>query len=366
MSDCSRRRFRVLNAAEEAVGTGAFDALVVNDAANVRYLTGFTGTNGWAVLTPDAEAALLTDPRYAEQAEREVDADHLVVTSKGLVAALDKVRQRQGWKTLAFDPEHVSVALRRKLAEALEIELVEVSGTVEIARRRKDAAEVEAIRAALQITEAALTDVAAAITPGQTEKQIAADLEYACRRRGADGMAFETIVASGPRTALPHGVAGERSVQASEPVMIDMGCRLGGYCSDITRMVWCGDAPDVQWLRIHSLVDTARRTAVAAVRAGMPAVDLDHVARAVIAAAGHAEDFSHGTGHGVGLEIHESPGISQRSKDTLEQGMVATVEPGVYVAGRFGVRIEDMVCVGESECERLTTLSTKPILAGAP
>ena len=361
MSDRSRRRFRVLEGIE-----ATFDALVVNDAANVRYLTGFSGTNGWGILTVDGEVGLLTDPRYAEQAEREVDAGRLVVTSKGLVAALEEVQRKQGWRTLAFDPEHVSVALRRKLAKALEVELVEVSGAVEIARRRKDAAEVAAIRAALQITEAALTDVAAAITPGQTEKRIATDLEHACRYRGADGMAFETIVASGPRTALPHGVAGDRSVEANEPLMIDMGCRLGGYCSDITRMVWCGDAPDAEWLRIHSLVDTARQTAVTAVRAGISAVDLDNVARTVIAAAGHAEDFSHGTGHGVGLEIHESPGISQRSKDTLEQGMVVTIEPGVYVAGRFGVRIEDMVCVGESECERLTTLSTEPILAGAP
>lgn len=228
--------------------------------------------------------------------------------------------------------------------------------------RTKDGGEIEAIRAALALTEAALEEVAATIAPGQTETEVAAELERACRRRGAEGMAFETIVASGPRSALPHGVASQRVIGAGEPVMIDMGCRLGGYCSDITRMVWVGETAPTRWLRIHDIVERARRAGLAALGAGVRADRVDAAARRVIAAAGYGEAFSHGTGHGVGLEIHEAPKLSERSSEPLRNGMVVTIEPAVYLEGELGIRIEDLVLVTDTGGERLTTLSTDPIL----
>jgi len=357
----SRRRAALLQALD-AFGVEGF---LVTAPANVRYLSGFTGSNGWLLLTP-GRAVFLTDPRYAEQASVEVEDAERKVSSSGLAAALSEVVERRAIAELGLEAGYVTLSLRRTLDEIAGVCWTELDGTVEGVRRRKGPEEIDAVRAALAIAEAALQQVAESIAPGQTEVEVAAALEYACRRAGATRMAFDTIVAAGERSALPHGVATGRTIGASEPVMIDMGCVVDGYCSDITRMAWIGGAPDAEWSSLHELVNHARVAALAAIRPGTPARDVDGAARAVISAAGHGEGFSHGTGHGVGLQIHEAPALSTRSEDLLEAGMVMTVEPAVYLPGRYGIRIEDLVVVTEDGCERLTALDPEPILRGIP
>ena len=343
---------------------GSADGFLVTAPANVRYLTGFTGTNGWLLL--GAEGALfLTDPRYEQQAAEQLGDVPVVISSTSLHDALAQAVRGRDLERIEFEAEHVTVALKEKLEAAVEVEWVVAGAPVETQRRRKDAAEVAAIRAALTVTEAVLEEVVAALTPGQTEIEVAADIERACRRRGARGMAFETIVASGRRSALPHGVASTRRIEAGEPVMIDTGCTLDGYCSDLTRMIWCGGTPDRRWMEIHDLVDRARAAALATVGPGIAAAAVDAAARQVIEEAGYADAFTHGTGHGVGLEIHEGPKVSRHSTDRLEAGMVLTIEPGVYLEGEFGIRIEELVHVTDEGCERLTTLGTEPMLRGA-
>jgi Xaa-Pro aminopeptidase len=363
-ASCPRagRRGRVL----EAVAGAGLDALLVTGAANVRYLTGFTGSSGWLLLGA-GRGLFLTDPRYQRQAANELDGDgvsgiELAVSREGLPAAAAAALPACGWRRIGFEPEHLTVAIHAKLASIPELTWEANGGTVEGLRRRKDGGEREAIIAALRIAEAALTEVAARIEPGQGENRIAAELEMACRLRGARGMAFETIVAAGPRSALPHGVASDRPVEAGEPVMIDIGCRVGGYCSDITRMVWLGGEPDPEWLALHQAVDAARGAAMERIAPGVAAAEVDATARAVLQDAGFGAGIKHGTGHGVGLEIHEAPALSSRSSEVLEAGMVVTVEPGLYLEERCGVRIEDMVSVTADGCERLTALGTEPIL----
>jgi len=357
VSNFSRRRSAVCRHFADA-GAAAF---LVTEPANVRYLTGFTGSNGWLLLAPGG-AAFLTDPRYAAQAATEVPDLAVELSSVGLPAAVATVAARLRLRRLGYEPAHVTVAVRDKLEAAAEVEWLALADVVETQRRCKVGDEIDAVRAALALTEAALAEVAAAMTAGMTETEVAAALEYACRRRGAERMAFDTIVASGPRSALPHGVASSRCLLAGEAVMIDMGCMLGGYCSDITRMVWMGSAPDDGWRRTHELVDRARAAALATVAPGTTCRAVDGAAREVIAAAGLADAFTHGTGHGVGLQIHEAPALSGRSDDRLEAGMIVTIEPAVYLQGEYGVRIEDMVVVTDEGYQRLTTLSTEPIL----
>lgn len=355
----SRRRSCVVS---ELADTA--DAFVVTRPVNVRYLSGFTGSNAWLVLGTE-DAVLLTDPRYAEQAAAEAPGLVVEIAAAGLQGALPSVMGDRGLRRVAFEATHVTVAVRAELEAALDVEWVPLDGLVERLRRCKEEAEIAAMRDSLSLAETALRGISASIEPGQSEVEIAAALEHACRRRGASAMAFDTIVASGPRSALPHGVASDRVIGAGEPVMIDVGCVLQGYCSDITRTVWVGGEPDNEWLAMHSLVDEARAAGLAAVRAGAECAAVDAAARAVIEAAGHGDAFRHGTGHGVGLEVHEAPKLSARSSDTLRAGMVVTIEPAVYFRGRYGVRIEDLVVVTEEGHERLTTLGTEPILPGA-
>lgn len=355
----ARRRRRVLS----AVVASGLDGALLTAPVNVRYLTGFTGTNGWLLVTVE-QTFFLTEPRYEQQAFTQVSDLSMVGALTGLQEALAEAVVTSGVGHIGFEPAHVTVTLREQLEAAVKVEWVALAALVETQRRCKDAGEIEAIRAALVVSEAALREVVNGLAPGQTEIEVAADLEYYCRHHGAESMAFETIVASGPRSALPHGVASARCIEAGEPVMIDMGCKLNGYCSDLTRMIWCGGAPDPRWLEAYDLVNRARAAALATVGPGIATIDVDAAARTVIEGAGYGAAFVHGIGHGVGLEIHETPKVSSRSDGKLEVDMVLTIEPGVYLEGEFGIRIEDLVCVTDDGCERLTTLGTEPILRG--
>lgn len=349
-------------AVREGARAAALDVCLVTSAANVRYLTGFTGSSGWLLLSGDQQL-LLTDGRYAEQAPAEARGVEVCIGSKGLLRTFGEVLGRVSANRIGFEVEHVSVGLQRRLAAESSVEWIATEDLVEGVRESKDEIEIGAIQEALRLAETVLAKVGAGLQPGRTEREVAAEIEYACRKGGAEGMAFDTIVASGSRTALPHAGAEDRRLRPGDPVMIDMGCRVNGYCSDITRMIWLGEPAEAKVAELHSAVSAAQEAAIAEVRAGIAAADVDRAARRVISDAGYGELFVHGTGHGVGLEIHEAPAVSGRNDKPLVAGAVITIEPAVYLPGTVGVRLEDMVCVREGGCDRLTTLGTEPMLA---
>ncbi|HEY8467647.1 MAG TPA: aminopeptidase P family protein [Solirubrobacterales bacterium] len=345
-------------AAEEGL-----DALIVGDLvtpgdsgpdaiANVRWLTGFSGTSGLAIVGP-GRREFLTDFRYAERAERQVgDAFERVIFDGPVFEELGKRLSGR----VGFDPAATSVRNHRKLAAAVgdDVELVAVDGLVERLRRVKDEGEVAAIAAAARLADEALEWLLERGIVGKTERRIAFELETRMRELGAEP-SFPTIVASGPNGALPHAFPTEREVQAKELVTIDWGAKLDGYCSDGTRTFATGELDD-ELRSAYELVLRAQLAGIEAVAAGAHGRVVDAAARRIIEEAGMGEHFGHGLGHGVGMQVHEPPRLSKRSEDTLESGNVVTVEPGVYVPGRFGLRIEDLVVVTDREPKNLSGL----------
>jgi Xaa-Pro aminopeptidase len=332
------------------------DALLVCAPASVRYLSGFTGSNGWLLVGGGARL-LITDARYEEQADLEAPAYTTVVARPALAPALLQ-HLPAGVVRIGLDPASVSHSTWRKLTHESHVQWVYVEGLVAAIRSVKEPQEVRRIRRALMLAEAVLCDVVAQIHPGMTELQVAARLDYECRTRGATAMAFDTIVAAGVRGALPHARPSETVLMIGDLLVVDFGCVVDGYCSDITRAVLVGDDLSDDWQEVHSAVDEARAAAVSAIAPGVATSEVDRVAREALARAGLAEDFNHSLGHGVGLEVHEGPRLSARSEDELVAGMVVTVEPGVYLSGRGGVRLEDMVLVTDEGRERLNRLDT--------
>jgi len=341
-----------------ALEPNRLDALLITHPANVRYLCGFTGSAG-AVLLSESKSIFFTDGRYKEQADAEVQGSRVVVTRKSPLTAagewLGGNAKKLGVKTLGIEAEHLSVAERSRLAKALPsgLRLREALPLVEQARLIKDAEEVERLRAAVLLGASLFDVVLKAIRPGVKETEVAAELEYAARRAGADGMSFDSIIASGIRSALPHGRASEAVIPANGFVVCDFGVILAGYCSDMTRTVHLGQ-PNGDMRRVYTAVCDAQQAALETVRAGVSASEVDQSARKVLRNKGLAKHFTHSTGHGVGLEIHEAPRLAVGQKDVLQAGMVITVEPGAYIPGVGGVRIEDMVVVTERGCQILT------------
>jgi Xaa-Pro aminopeptidase len=328
------------------------DLMLVTEIVNVGYLTGFGGTNGACVCGPDTRL-LLTDFRYTERAEAEVE-DWEIVTVRddwlGGIAA--RLAGRVG-----FEDEHVSVRmldrLKRKLPDG--VELAAASGTVEKLRRVKDEGELAAIVAASELADEVWRWSLERGLAGRGEREVARAAEARIRELGGDP-SFPAIVAAGPSGALPHAEPGEREIGRGEMVVFDMGAKLDGYCSDGTRTFVTGD-PGERGREVYDVVLAAQAAALEAVAAGAGAEQLDSVAREAIVAAGYGERFGHGLGHGVGLEVHEAPRVSPRSEDVLESGEVVTIEPGVYLPGELGVRIEDLVVVTDSGCRNLSGLS---------
>jgi Xaa-Pro aminopeptidase len=339
-----------------ALAERELDALLVTDLVNLRWLTGFTGSNAAAVLGP-AQRRFLTDFRYlsqiAEQVDDswagEIDSDLLKRVAAGLP---------EGPVKLGFDDAHMSVKQHAQLAELVPegVQLVAAGGIVEALRAVKDAAEVDAIRAAQQLADAAFEEVVGAGIVGRTEREVALDLEIAMRRRGAEGASFPPIVAAGPHGALPHAVPRDVAIPADTLVVIDWGAQLDGYASDCTRTVATGPL-DPRDRAVYDIVLQAQEASLAAVRPGPTGQEVDAVARAIIDDAGHAEHFGHGLGHGVGMEVHEGPRLSKLGKDPLVAGNIVTVEPGIYVPGAIGVRIEDLVAITADGHEVLTSIS---------
>ncbi|HEX6988684.1 MAG TPA: Xaa-Pro peptidase family protein [Bacillota bacterium] len=331
------------------------DGLLTFHPPNRRYLSGFTGTAGYVLITAD-EVVFITDSRYVEQARQQAALLEVVQHGDDFWETFNEQIRRAGVKRLGFEQEHVSVGwLRRAREHAEAIEWVATEGVVERLRLIKDDDEIAAIARAQALTEQVLAEVLPMVRPGVREIDLAVELEFRMRRRGASGAAFDFIVASGPRSALPHGVASDRMIERGDLVTFDIGCVVGGYCSDLTRTVVVGE-PDARQREIHDLVLKAQEAGLAAIRPGRTGREVDAAAREVIAAAGYGDHFGHGLGHGVGLEVHEDPRLSRRGDTTLQPGMVVTVEPGIYIPGWGGVRIEDVVVVRRDGFENLTAM----------
>jgi Xaa-Pro aminopeptidase len=344
-----------------ALGPADADALLVTNLTNVAYLTGFTGTNGQLLLS-DRGAIFLTDPRYAARAADLVSGAEIEIYPSKLVDKLQKLVSANGIRRLGYEAATMTVSARDELANALErVELVATTSLVEDLRRVKDAEEIARIERAVAIADEVYDLVLAELTPGRTEREIGLWLEVQMRQRGAEAVSFDPIVGSGPLSAHIHHSPSDRSFEKGDFVLLDFGCKFDGYCSDMTRTVVIGPASQEQH-DTYRLVLEAQRAGTEAVAPGELGPDVDAKAREVIAAAGRAEQFGHGLGHGVGLDVHEAPRLHKVSKDTLQPGDVVTVEPGVYVPGSGGVRIEDCVLVTEEGRRTLTSAPKEELL----
>jgi Xaa-Pro aminopeptidase len=337
------------------------DCMLVTDLTGVRYLTGFTGSNA-ACLLGASERLFLTDFRYTEQAEAQVRGgwERLEAGREMLGELAGRLHGRCG-----FDDAHLSVATHRKLAEKLPAgaELVPAGGMVERLREVKDPSEVAAMRGAAELADRAYRDVRERGLAGRTEREVAIFAERLMVDLGAEGASFPPIVASGAHGALPHAEPRDVEIPRGELVVIDMGARLDGYCSDCTRTLATGPLDD-EALEVYELVRRAQAEALEAARAGAELPAVDGVARAIIEAAGHGERFGHGLGHGVGLEVHEAPRVAKTAEGALRAGNAVTIEPGVYLPGRLGVRIEDLVVVTEGAPEVLTGFPKELVTVG--
>jgi Xaa-Pro aminopeptidase len=328
------------------------DALLLLRPENRRYVTGFTGTAGLALVTRD-DAFLAVDFRYYEQAELQAPGCRVLRGGTDPPGALAEALRGRNVRRIGFEAEFVPYAqverLREKLAPA---DLVPLSD-VDRLRWVKDPEEIAAVTRAAEIAEAAFAFILGALRPGVRERDVALELEVFMRRAGAERIAFDSVVASGPRSALPHGRATDRGVEEGDLVTLDFGAVYEGYTSDITRTVVVGEATARQ-RELYALVWEAHERALAATRAGATTREVDAAGRAVIDAAGYGDAFGHALGHGIGLDVHEGPPLSPRDETVLEPGMVVTIEPGIYIPGWGGIRIEDDVVVTADGCRVLT------------
>jgi Xaa-Pro aminopeptidase len=333
------------------------DALLISQPENFRYLSGFTGSSGWLLISGQ-NAILATDFRYVEQAKGESPEFEITQTKQELRDWLPGLVSDLGWHKLGFEANSISYEGYHKLSEATEtkqvnLELVPTTGIVEQLRSIKEPEELEFITKAVALTEAVFEQAKGIIRPGITEKEAAWEIEKLLRQKGSEGMPFEIIVASGPNSALPHARPTEKIIHSGEPVLIDMGARISGYCSDFSRTLFLGKA-DKTLQEIYNIVIKAQTAAIERVESGMDASQADQLARSVVEQAGYGDAFGHGLGHGVGLAVHEFPTLGPTSSDSLADGMVFTIEPGIYLAGKGGVRIEDMVVLESGKAKVLS------------
>jgi len=348
---------RRVDAGTSDSGGASADALVVFDLNNIRWLTGFTGSAGTLIVRPD-EMVLVTDGRYGEQARVQIAASgasaRVMVGSSAsaLRDAMERALADAG--SVAVDPAEITHAQYESLASQSSARLVMLGGVVPHLRRRKTAAEIARMRRAAACTDAALAECVPMLSQRVTERDVRDELEYRMRRHGADGPSYDTIVATGPNGARPHHRPTSTVIEEGHLVVIDVGALVDGYHSDMTRTYLIGSV-DPLLRRMHDVVCESQLAGLAAVRAGVPAGDVDKVCRDIIADAGFGGEFIHSTGHGVGLQIHEQPWVRTTLTEPLQRGEVVTVEPGVYREGLGGVRIEDLVVVTDTGCDILTT-----------
>ncbi len=345
----------------EHLATTRFDGLLISHLPNIRYLSGFTGSAGF-LLVEEVGSTFFTDVRYDTQAHEEVKDAKVVIARKSVLQAVGEFlsqrrRRARGW-TIGIEAEHCTVSEKKALAKLRPASITwkDAPPIVERARMVKDEDELQRIRAAVALGAKLFDRAIEVLRPGVKEVEVAAEMELAARRAGAEEMSFPTIIASGARSALPHGRASGQPIAAGGFVVCDFGVILSGYCSDQTRTVWVGSVPE-DARQAYEAVREAQQAAINAVRPGIPAGEVDAAARKVLHKAGVGRYFTHSTGHGVGLEIHEIPRVADGQREILQPGMVITIEPGVYFHGKWGVRIEDMVAVMAGGCEVLTPTS---------
>ena len=338
-----------------------FDSLLLSHLPNIRYLCGFTGSAGFLLVEPGG-STFFSDVRYDRQAHEEVKSAKVVIARKSVLETVGQILGRKKGKTrrwsLGIEADHCTVAEKKRLHAILPsgIRLKDSPAIIERQRMVKDEDEIQLIRAAVELGAKLFDRGVEVIRPGIKEIEVAAEMELAARRGGAEEMSFPTIIASGARSALPHGRASEKAIAPGAFVVCDFGVILSGYCSDQTRTVWVGGVKkDAR--PAYEAVREAQQAAIEAVRAGITVGEVDSAARKVLQKAGFGRYFTHSTGHGVGLEIHEGPRVAQGQPEVLQSGMVITIEPGVYFPGKWGIRIEDMVVVTGGGCEVLTPTS---------
>lgn len=335
------------------------DAYLVTSPANLRYLTNFTGTAGMAFITTD-KAFFITDFRYVEQASEQIQGLTIIQHQGNIVGEITRLMESEEINSLGFEDAFMTYAEYSVFEEIIDAELAPASGLIEKMREQKDDAEIAIIEKACAIADEGFDHVLKMIRPGMTEIEVANQLDFFMRSLGATGTSFDTIVASGVRSALPHGVASEKMIEQGDLITLDFGCVFQGYVSDITRTFAIGD-PGQQLKDIYQIVLAAQQKVIEAAKAGVTGSYLDGIARNFITEAGYGDAFGHSTGHGIGMEIHEGPNISRSNGEPLEIGNVITDEPGIYLPGLGGVRIEDDLVI-LAEGNRILTQSPKELI----
>jgi Xaa-Pro aminopeptidase len=343
------------------------DALLVTQPHNRRYLSGYTAmdhnigeSSGVLLIPASGKGLLLTDFRYQLQAEHEVTGFKIKLYKRGLTELLKTLLPKLEIETLGFESDYMLHSTHLAMQDSFEkagIKLAPLSGMIEKMRLIKDEAEIELIRTSVALNEEVFQQIYPTITSAQTEIDVALAIEYAMRKKGAESTSFDSIVASGDNSALPHAVPTTAQIAQNRPLTIDMGLILNGYCSDMTRTFVPGKA-DKKYKKIHRIVREAQLAGMSAIRAGVTGKEVDKAARDVIADAGYGDYFGHSLGHGVGLAVHEGPRVASRAQKKLKAGMIVTVEPGIYIPGWGGIRLENMVLVLEDGCENLNSDTT--------
>ena len=342
-----------LAALRELLPSSSVDGLLITRPENRRYITGFTGSAGVALVSQN-HAFFVTDFRYVEQATYQAPEFQIVQHGLKIEDTLCQLAQEAGIGRLGFEKDVVTFKQHETLSSALSgVRLVPCEGLVEALREVKDENETELIRQAEAIGDAAFSHILSIMKPGMTEIDVALELEWFMRKNGAEGIGFDVIVASGPRGAMPHGVASDKKLAQGDLVVLDFGAVYNGYRGDMTRTVSLGKATSLQ-RRVYDIVLRAQEAALEAIAPGKTGQEIDGIARGIIEEAGYGDNFGHGLGHGVGLAVHEEPRLSVTGTKELRPGMVVTVEPGIYLPGLFGIRIEDLVVVQEGGVRNLT------------
>ncbi|MBU9724177.1 MULTISPECIES: M24 family metallopeptidase [Bacillaceae] len=346
----------------EQLGKNEIDGLLITSNYNRRYVTGFTGTAGVALVSENG-AKFITDFRYVEQAKEQAEGFDIVQHTGPIQEEIANQVKALGIKNLGFEKDYVTYSTYDTYGKAIDATLVPVSGMIEKMRLIKDSGELKIIKEAVEIADAAFTHIQDYIRPGVKEIDVSNELEFFMRKQGAVSSSFDIIVASGYRSALPHGVASDKVIENGELVTLDFGAYYKGYCSDITRTVAVGNVSD-ELRDIYQTVLEAQLKGVEGIKPGMTGIEADALTRDHIKAKGYGQYFGHSTGHGMGLEVHEGPGLSHKSDTLLEPGMVVTVEPGIYIAGLGGTRIEDDIVITEDGNEILSSSTKELIILG--
>ncbi len=335
------------------------DGILLMGDPNRNYISYFTGDESYALISKDKDI-FITDSRYTEQAKNQVKGFEIYQYNTPFINDLAKLVQENSIKKLGFEENIVTFSKYDEFLKNLDCELVPLNGLVEKMRIVKDDSEIEKIRKAASIADAALVELVKFIKPGMSEKEVGLQLEYNMKKLGATGLSFKSIVASGKRSSLPHGIASDKIIENGDFLTLDFGCIYGEYCSDMTRTLVIGE-PSEKMLDIYNTVKEAQARALKFITEGVKASEVDKIARDYINSKGYGEYFGHGLGHGVGLEIHEAPAVNTRNNSILKEGMIITDEPGIYIPDFGGVRIEDLILVKKDGCEVLSKSSKELI-----